>query len=79
MLAPPPPQKKDWQNPTLLTLDWEPCQLFLIWFMPLALEHCHTGSVFMVANLKKDRQNLTLMTLDSESCKLVQMLLMTLL
>ena len=43
-----------------------------IWLMTLQKEHCHTGSVFMVAKLKKkDRLNLTLMNHDREPCQLV--------
>ena len=68
----------DQLNLILMTYNWEPCQLILIWLMALHIEHCHTGSVFMVAKLKKDWLNLTLLTHDQEPCQLIPICLMTL-
>ena len=61
-----------------MTHDREPCQLVPIWLMTIPLQHCHTGSVFMVAKLKKDRLSLTQMTYDLKPCQFIPIWLMTL-
>ena len=61
-----------------MTHDLEPCQLVPLWLMTIPLQHCHTGSVFMVAKLKKDRLSLTQMTYDLKPCQFIPIWLMTL-
>ena len=63
-------KKKDRLNLTLMTFDWERCQLASNMVNDSSSKHCYTGGVFMVAKFKKERLNLTLMTFNWERCQL---------
>ena len=45
--------KKDRLNLTLMTHDWEPCQLVPNMANDSSIRACNTGSLFIVAKLKK--------------------------
>ena len=63
-------KKKDEQNLTLMTLDWELCHLVSMWLRALPLKTCQSGDLLYQ---KKMDNNLTLLNLHHEPCQLVLM------